>query len=195
VARRTSREVPRHRAVPRRWRRAVPRRRGTPSTLRRRRDDEMSHRRHATELTRRTKKKKNVFRSTSRRNTPRKNRRPATPHAATDMERPGDKNTRRPAAEINVRRGRARRLGDGAPTFYATTNLYWRLVLVYAAPQMLLHAFICNVSYQRSGRGGRLTTAAPPSATAGRSPAATSGTASAAPGRSRRSTRLPPITP
>ena len=58
----------------------------------------------------------------------RKNRRPATPHAATDMERPGDKNKRRPAAETNVRRGRARRLGDGAPYLYATRlTFYWRL--------------------------------------------------------------------
>ena len=64
------------------------------------------------------------------------------------MERPGDKNTRRPAAEINVRRGRARRLGDGAP--FTPRLTYWRLVLVYA--QMPWHASIYNVSYQRSGR-------------------------------------------
>ena len=75
-------------------------------------------------------KKKKRIRSTSWRNTAKKDRRPATPHAATDMERPGDKNEGRPAAEINVRRGRARRLGDGAPTFTPRLT-YWRLVLVY----------------------------------------------------------------
>ena len=75
---------------------------------------------------------------------------------------------------------------ETARPFYATTNLL-AASLVYA--RMPWHASIYNVSYQRSGRGGRLTTAAQPSATAGRSPGATCGTASAGPGRSPRSTR------
>ena len=55
------------------------------------------------------------------------------------MERPGDKNKRRPAAEINVRRGRARRLGDGAPLpLRHATNFHWRRILVYVRSLTIL---------------------------------------------------------
>ena len=139
------------------------------------------------------KKKKNVFRSTSRRNTPRKTDGRRRPMPQQIWKGPEIKINDAPPRRLTSAAGAHDAWETARPYLYATTKLLLAANLVYA--QMPWHASKCDVSYQRPGRGGRLTTAAPPWATAGRSPGATSGTASAAPGRSHQKTRSPPITP